>query len=329
MKSETDNYGTVALQQEHDNPETPSWQPRVLPDTINIFLTAECNFRCKHCYATFADIHRTTPCFMAEDVLHEILVGIGREPLPPGILKRKITFVGGEPTLCPHLVRSVRIARDAGLDTAVITNGTRITPQYLDQFNGSLDWIAFSIDSFAPQTNRAIGRCRSSGIGLTSEEYFARIGWVKERGIALKINTVVNAYNWQEDMTEPVVKANPDRWKVLQVTPMAGQNDKGIEEMEVTTAQFNHFVEHHWLVSQHGITMVAEPVEVIRGSYAMVSPDGRFFGNEQGCHAYSDPILKVGVSEAFSQVHFDANKFQSRGGRYSTREIRKSAPIGN
>ena len=118
-----------------------------LPDTINIFLTAKCNFGCKHCYATFNDIRGTAPGFMAPELVKEILVRISHEPLPPGIPTRKVTFVGGEPTLCKDLVRFVATAKDLGLATAIVTNGSRITPTYLDQFAGALDWMGFSIDS--------------------------------------------------------------------------------------------------------------------------------------------------------------------------------------
>jgi len=303
-------------------PQSPSvqellpQQSSVLPDTINIFLTAACNFRCAHCYATFADIRGTAPRFMSQELVQQILTSISREPLPPGITTRKITFVGGEPTLCQNLVQFVAIAKDLGLDTAVITNGTRITPAYLDEFAGTLDWMGFSIDSFDEQTNRSIGRCSPTGVPLTTEDYFLRLGWVRERGIGLKLNTVINAFNWQEDMTPFLLKAHPDRWKVLQVTPIAGQNDQRIQEMQITPAQFQYFVDRHSMVGQHGINMVAEPVEVIRGSYAMISPDGRFFGNALGRHIYSAPINKVGLREAFSQVAFDDVKFHSRGGRY-------------
>ena len=296
--------------------QTTSTPTPTLPDTINIFLTAACNFRCKHCYATFNDIRGTAPGFMAPELVKEILGSISREPLPSGIPTRKVTFVGGEPTLCRDLVSFVRTAKDLGLDTAVITNGTKITPTYLDQFSGALDWMGFSIDSFCPQTNQRIGRCNSDGVPLSGEDYLVRIGWVKERRIALKINTVVNACNWQEDMTPFLLQARPDRWKVLQVTPIVGQNDQGIRGMQVTSEQFQQFVDRHASLPQLGITMVPETTELIQGSYAMISPEGRFFENSLGRHVYSEPISKVGVREAFSQVAFDAEKFEIRGGRY-------------
>jgi hypothetical protein len=48
----------------------------------------------------------------------------------------------------------------------------------------------------------------------------------------------------------------------------------------------------------------------------MVSPDGKFFDSETGEYQYSDSILKVGVSEAIGQIHFNNDKFLLRGGIY-------------
>ena len=59
-----------------------------------------------------------------------------------------------------------------------------------------------------------------------------------------------------------------------------------------------------------------ESSESIRGSYAMIDPQGRFFDSSVGEHTYSDPILCVGVEHAFSQVSFDRKAYEDRGGSY-------------
>lgn len=43
----------------------------------------------------------------------------------------RLTFVGGEPFLHPLLPRLIREAKAAGLITMVITNGSLLTPQLL------------------------------------------------------------------------------------------------------------------------------------------------------------------------------------------------------
>ena len=51
------------------------------------------------------------------------------------------------------------------------------------------------------------------------------IDLLKQRGIRLKINTVVSRSNCEEDLTGFIARARPERWKLLQVLPVGGQND--------------------------------------------------------------------------------------------------------
>ena len=63
--------------------------------------------------------------------------------------------------------------------------------------------------------------------------------------------------------------------------------------------------------------VISDPeTSLIRGSYAMIDPHGRFFDSAGGGHRYSAPILEVGLVAAFSQVSFDPVKFLHRGGDY-------------
>ncbi|MBI4821777.1 MAG: 4Fe-4S cluster-binding domain-containing protein [Deltaproteobacteria bacterium] len=78
--------------------------------------------RCKGCFAVFQDVKSTV--------------------LPRGHLRReealrvverlaaafdKITFVGGEPTLCPWLPELVSLAKRRARTTMIVTNGSRLT----------------------------------------------------------------------------------------------------------------------------------------------------------------------------------------------------------
>ena len=72
----------------------------------------------------------------------------------------------------------------------------------------------------------------------------------------------------------------------------------------------------HEGLEANGVRVIAEPVETIRGSYAMISPDGRFFDSSTGRHHYSRRIRDVGLSSAFSDVTFDEAKYDGRDGNY-------------
>ena len=288
-----------------------------LPGTINLFVNSRCNYTCKHCYATFQDIPGAKLPKLCEADAMAIIQQIADEPLADNLVARKITFVGGEPTLHPALPRLVAFAKQSGLVTAVITNGLTASPRYLEQFAGNLDWVGLSIDGLNKTLNQQIGRATTAGRYLDGDSYLARIQWIKDIGARLKINTVVSALNQHSDFNEFMRQAQPMRWKIFQVTPIAGQNDRFIKLLEIQRSAFDQFVARHSMLENRGIRVVAEPVETIRGSYVMISPDGRFFDDSEGCHYYSNRILDVGLSNAFNEVAFDAAKYDGRDGNYN------------
>ena len=288
-----------------------------LPGTINLFVNSRCNFHCRHCYATFLDIPGAKLPALSEPEAFAIIKGIADEPRPEHLIARKITFVGGEPTLCPFLPQLVAYANSLGLVTAVITNGTTCTPKYLEQFAGILDWIGLSIDGLTPAANQSIGRATLAGRSLDATAYLERIASIKAIGAQLKINTVVSALNRDADFTQFILAARPVRWKILQVTPVEGQNDGAIKLLEIDRSVFNEFAARHQALNAAGVIVVAEPVETIRGSYAMISPDGRFFDSSSGRHQYSQRILEVSLGKAFAEVVFDDGKYDGRDGNYN------------
>lgn len=287
-----------------------------LPGTVNLFVNSRCNYHCNHCYATFGDIPGTKLPELNVDEAVEILRQIAAQPLGDGMLARKITFVGGEPTLHPNLPYLIQYAKSLGLVTALITNGLTLSPKYLKSLDNTLDWVGLSIDALVPELNRRIGRATLSGRQLDADGYLERIAWIKESGAQLKINTVVSALNCEVDFSEFIVQAQPVRWKILQVTPVAGQNDRAIKLLQINRSAFEQFAARHQYLEGQGIRVIAEPVETIRGSYVMISPDGRFFDSSSGRHQYSSRILEVGVAKAFSEVVFDEGKFVGRDGNY-------------
>ena len=134
--------------------------------SVNFHLWKPCNMKCKFCFATFQDV--------------------GQEVLPKGHLPRegclsvvealagagfdKINFAGGEPTLCPWLPDLIRRAKELALTTSIVTNGSRITPEWLDSVGNSLDWAAVSIDTVDPEKLESSGRTTRDG-PLSEDDY--------------------------------------------------------------------------------------------------------------------------------------------------------------
>ena len=102
----------------------------------------------------------------------------------------------------------------------------------------------------------------------------------------------------------------------FQVLPVEGQNDGSVEDLLITAEHFAAWVERHGPLAEEGLAPVPESNELMRGSYAMIDPQGRFFSNVSGRQKYSPAILEAGVHEAWAATEFLAERFEGRGGRY-------------
>jgi radical S-adenosyl methionine domain-containing protein 2 len=224
----------------------------------------------------------------------------------------KLNFAGGEPTLRADLPRLLRRAKGRGLVTSIVTNGFRLD-QLLDAHADVLDWVGLSVDSGRESVQRALGRGKGDHVANS----LRLADRCRELGLRVKLNSVVTALTWDEDMSALVRTIQPERWKAFQVLPMAGQNDGSVEDLLISPDQFRAFVDRHHPLGADGLAPVVEDNDAMRGSYAMVDPLGRFFGNATGRHVYSRPIIEVGVKAALAEVGFVRAKFEERGGSYS------------
>ncbi len=280
--------------------------PNGLPIPINVswHLWPHCNLECTYCYATFRDIPGTLTLDKALRVL-DSLKEAGTE---------KVTFVGGEPTLCPHLAELVAHAKEAGLVTMLVTNGTRLDDtRYREKIVPHLDWISISIDASDPKLMATMGRGdeRFHALCIRVWEELAKVS-----GLRLKVNTVVTRQNLHDDMRSLIRRLRPARWKVFQVLPVAGQNDGQVEALLVTPQEFESWVSRHRDLDADGIGPVAEDNRDLTGTYLMLDALGRFFHNRTGKHVYTAPLLDVGVWEALRQVSWDVAGFLERNGIY-------------
>ena len=255
--------------------------------SVNFHLWEPCNMRCGFCFATFQDVKREMDIPKGHLPKEECISVVDQIA---AFDFEKINFAGGEPTLCSWLRDMIIRAKEHRMVTSIVTNGSRITDQWLNDLNGSLDWIGLSIDTVDPEKLKRLGRAIGGKVPITEEEYLNIIGKIKRYGVRLKINTVVTSVTWKEDFTPFIRAAKPERWKLLQALPVEGQNDAHIADFVITTAQFEAYVRRNSTVESDGISVVPESNEAMTESYVMIDPAGRFFDNTQGFYRYSDPI---------------------------------------
>ena len=285
--------------------------------SVNFHLWKPCNMKCSFCFATFQDV--------------------GRDTLPKGHLQRedclavveamatagfdKINFAGGDPTLCPWLPDLIRRAKELELTTSMVTNGSFVTQEWLDRVGGCLDWAAVSIDTLDPDMLRRMGRTTRAG-PLSEADYLCILDMLRHRHVRLKINTVVTRENYDEDLTGFIAKARPERWKLLQVLPVRGQNDGLVDNLVITHKEFASYVLRNRHVESLEMAVVPESNDLMTGSYVMVDPAGRFFDNVDGTYVYSRPINQVGVDVALREISVDPDKFRLRDGLYDWKRER-------
>lgn len=281
--------------------------------SVNFHLWEPCNFRCKFCFASFQDVKKTIlpkghlPKEQAKQVV-KLLAESGFE---------KITFAGGEPTLCPWIGDLIALAKDCGMTTNLVTNGWALLkrPELLKDLAENLRWLTLSIDSLYADTNTISGRALGSKQAITKDEYSLLIKQARKHGLRIKINTVVHQLNWQEPLCEFMEEVNPERWKIFQVLPVNGQNDKHFDDYSISNEQFQSFLNLN-KPAVNITTIVPETNELMRASYVMVDPAGRFFDNTNGSHTYSEEILNVGIQRALRQVEISNKVFLKRKGLY-------------
>jgi len=260
---------------------------------------------CKGCFARFGSNLRSRkmlPKLSTEDWLRVIST---LAAMPGGGVSRKINFVGGEPLLIKDLPVLLAHAKKEGFTTSLVTNASLLSRR-LKEVAEHTDWVGISIDSFDERTTLKLGR-HSSGRMV---DYLPVIGEVKAQGIKVKINTVVSHLNWDEDMSEPLQIAMPDRWKVLRLLLIDGENDSQTH-MVPTDSEFTAFVTRH----SH-LQPIVEDNDAMRGSYLMVGPDGFLLDNSSGPYRRITSLLAPEWEGIGGYLDSVGDRMDMRGGVY-------------
>jgi radical S-adenosyl methionine domain-containing protein 2 len=286
---------------------------------INWHLTEACNYGCQYCYASWKkpsdrelihDAGKVSELVMA---LYDFFKpGNTSNPLTRNMSWQsvRLNLAGGEPLLYASKLPSVaRQARTLGMDVSIITNASRMTRDVVDELLPMLTWIGVSLDSSSLKTNQGIGRMTHHGEVINFDHLSNSLSaaQMKNPSLSLKINTVVNKLNYQEDFSQVLDKFSPKKWKVLRMLPVTN------DSLAISEEEFFEFVERH---SQWKEILCVEDNQDMQDSYLMVDPYGRFFQNGSSLNGfgyqYSKPIIEVGAASAFADVTFKPERYLSR-----------------
>jgi len=268
--------------------------------SANWHFTSVCNYHC-----TFCSTQKMQGDPDSIEVAEKVLTNLKRLGI------EKVNFVGGEP-LCNRLIYdAVRMAKEMGFVVSIVTNGALLNEARLVKLAPYVDWIGISVDSCYDEVEAAMGRGR--GRHVTHALEMAPL--IRAHGIKLKINTTVTKLTCGEDMTGLIREFAPDRWKVFQFMHVPGQNDHAVNELGVTSEEFEVFQRRHeGMVMKNGVRPVFETDEMMRESYLMVGPSGNVFMNNQ--YPAKEYDIKAVTPEIIYAI-INREMYASRGAIYN------------
>ncbi len=218
-------------------------------------LTYRCNLQCPYCYNPL-DLRRYDDELSAPE-WERVL----REAAAMGVVQAH--FSGGEPTLYPGLDRLVAVAREAGLYSNLITQGTFLDDALLDRLlQAGLDHVQISV-----QADEAALADEIAGARVHARKLDA-LARVAKRDVALTLNCVLHRRN--HDAIEAIV-ALAERF--------------GVRRLELANVQFYGWAYRNRTALmptleqvRRGETVVDEARERLRGSMEIVYVLPDYFG---------------------------------------------------
>ena len=262
---------------------------------VNLHIIEACNYHCKHCFAYFD----STKLLSLED--WKLIVDRISSTIPV----KRFNIAGGEPLLYPKLYELVQYISKKGFEVSIITNGYLITEQWIDEYAPYLSTIGLSIDSVEKDTLHFIGRETVNQEILSQEKLETICEKIKQKGIGLKINTVISKATYQSDMNEFLQKVQPDRWKVLKMKEFANARTDN-RSLNITDSEFNSFLKKHTEI----------PNQIIESSlvhsYIIIDANGCLINNDGLNHTITANLLDNDYKEKFMQFKLDEELYFSR-----------------
>ena len=226
-------------------------------------LTNRCNEECSFC---FRELFETPRSFEDNLIILDNLYKMG---------VRHITFAGGEPLLYQDLVDLMVRSKELGMKVSLITNGSRLNENNIEDILKYVDRITFSIDSSLPFRNKIIGR------GEGHYEHIKSIlPYIREKfpDIIIEINSVVFKENiaeieiLYESIVEDFLPYGLQKWKISRFCPLRGKAKEREKQFSVSDQEFNTIKEYFDLDNDFFPISIRDTEDV--NSNVIVSPSG-------------------------------------------------------
>ena len=233
--------------------------------SANIHVIGICNYHCQHCFDRCL-----THQYMTPEEWKPTLNYLKEHSV------EKINIAGGEPFLYPHLNDICRLLNNMGFKVSIVSNGSIITEQRLEEIHPYLDWLGLSIDSPDEEDEVVIGRCSDGCNHLDNVKKASEMA--HKLGIKVKLNITAVRKSINKDFGSLIASIAPERVKVFRALTLKGANDDVPDTWSVSDMEFKSFKERH---SELPNTVFEDNSDMI-GSYLMFDPLGRWMVNKGG-----------------------------------------------
>ena len=253
---------------------------------VCLFLTLKCNQNCGYCHR-FLGINEL-------DFNHnkEVINKVADDGI------KNMTFTGGEPLLYPDIIELLKVAKQKGIKSKIITNGEILAtnPKMREIYN-YLDSITLSIDTIDNELNEKIGR---------GFNHFKNIKTIldnlKGNDLKVNINTVVSKMNieYLEDLGNFLKDYNINAWRIFKFIPLRERAKKNKELFEISKVDFK--VNRPLFVSFPNIKKIEfREDEDMESKYVLIMPNGNVVITENKEDVTIGNILQNSVSELLNK----------------------------
>ena len=217
----------------------------------------------------------------------------------------RFNLAGGEPLLYGNLAKLTAYIHSRGSEVSIITNGYSLSNEKIDLlYKCGISMIGLSIDSAKASTLQKLGRCTASGNILEPKRCIELCRRIRERGMTLKINSVISQLNYTEDFNSFINTASPKKWKILKIKEFkTGIYDNS--SLLISDTQFDSFLQRH-----KSIPHVAE--RNMAKAYIMVDAFGNLVDTGSNNNTQVANLLDYDFTDAFASLQFDHETYQAR-----------------
>lgn len=271
----------------------------IRPINVSWLIANRCNYQCKFCFMV---ANRKSVNFSQAIRILENLAESG---------VKKVSFAGGEPLLWKNIDQLIIKAKEFGLMTMLITNGSLLSYERVDRLENCLDWLNLPLE----------GPCEEINVLMTRppghfQKVLEILGYCSaKKKINTKINTVVGKLNVSSvpEIINIVRDYRVSRWKILQFYPIRYRAKRFKKTFEIENNLFEQLKSYlKPKLEELDISFSVETKTELQRSYLTISPDGFAYISDKANDIYLGDLKQISLRKIWQDPLIDKVSYEKR-----------------